>query len=72
MHTKYLVVLAIGLAAFAAPASAQSFPPGPYSAPDPYRGAPMDDGYDGPGGADPTYEAQPLPPPGVALSLIHI
>ena len=66
MHTKYLVVLAIGLAAFAAPASAQSFPPGPYSAPDPYRGAPMDDGYDGPGGADPTYEAQPLPPPGVA------
>lgn len=65
MHTKYLVVLAIGLAAFAAPASAQSFPPGPYSAPDPYRGAPMDDGYDGPG-ADPTYEAQPLPPPGVA------
>ncbi|MFY9735175.1 MAG: L,D-transpeptidase [Rhodoplanes sp.] len=66
MHTKYLVILAIGLAAFAAPASAQSFPPGPYSAPDPYRGAPMDDGYDGPGGADPTYEAQPLPPPGVA------
>jgi len=65
LHTKYLVVLAIGLAAFAAPASAQSFPPGPYSAPGPYRGAPMDDGYDGPG-ADPTYEAQPLPPPGVA------
>jgi lipoprotein-anchoring transpeptidase ErfK/SrfK len=56
LHTKYLVVLAIGLAAFAVPASAQPYPPGSYSAPGTYRGAPI----------DPAYEVQPLPPPGAA------
>jgi len=69
LQTKCLIVLAIGLAGFAAGASAQPYPPGPYSAPGPYRSAPAyDDDYDGPGpaSADPYYEAQPLPPPGAA------
>ncbi|MGZ8300715.1 MAG: L,D-transpeptidase family protein [Rhodoplanes sp.] len=79
MQTKYLIVLALGLAGFAAEASAQYYPPpGPYSTPGPYRGAPLDDDDDdlgppgmvGPPGASPRisgpapYEVQPLPPPG--------
>ena len=71
MQTKYLVVLAIGLAGFAAGASAQPYPPGPYSASGPYRSAPAyDDDYDAPGpaSADPYYEVQPLPPPGTAAA----
>jgi lipoprotein-anchoring transpeptidase ErfK/SrfK len=79
LQTKYLIVLALGLAGFAAEASAQYYPPpGPYSTPGPYRGAPLDDDDDdlgppgmvGPPGASPRisgpapYEVQPLPPPG--------
>jgi lipoprotein-anchoring transpeptidase ErfK/SrfK len=77
LHTKYLVLLAIGLAGFAVEASAQYYPPGPYPAPGPYRGAPIDDDeFEAPdvvvppsalprtSGAAPYYEVQPLPPPG--------
>ena len=67
MQTKYLIVLAIGLAAFAAAASAQSFPAGPL-----FRAGPISRRAEWttvttvPAAADPTYEVQPLPPPGVA------
>ena len=74
---KYLAILAIGLAGIAVEASAQYYPSGPYPAPGPHRGAPLDDDdieppemvgppTAGPGasGAAPYYEVRPLPPPG--------
>jgi lipoprotein-anchoring transpeptidase ErfK/SrfK len=77
LHTKYLVLLigAIGFAGFAVVASAQNYPPGPHSAPGPYRDAPLDEGdIEPPGGVvgPPSgrprtaggYESRPLPPPG--------
>jgi len=75
LHTKSLVILAIGLAGLSAQAWAQSYPPGSYPARGPYHGVPLDDDdleppeMVGPPGARPLastpfYESQPLPPPG--------